>query len=158
MMDNEGPDKVEANSDEARKGARRSSAPERVDVRVRPERRRNWSPEDKLSIVRETLQPGAMAKVLADRHGISTGLLFTWRKQMLATAMSGFAPMPMVPETMAPPPSAAAKPLAIAGPADAVASLPGVLELEPPCGTCIRANRDADAELLRGALVTLSRR
>ena len=60
-----------------------------VEVRVRAERRRSWAPEDKLRIVRETLEPGTAAKAVADRHGISTGLLFTWRKQMLATAMSG---------------------------------------------------------------------
>jgi transposase-like protein len=34
-----------------------------VEVRVRAVRRRNWSTEDKLRIVRETLAPGAVAKV-----------------------------------------------------------------------------------------------
>ena len=57
-----------------------------VEVRVRAERRRRWSAEDKLRIVRETLEPGAVAKAVADRHGISTGLLFTWRKETLAAA------------------------------------------------------------------------
>ena len=69
-----------------------------VEVRVRAVRRRSWSPEDKLRIVRETLEPGAVAKAVAERHGISTGLLFTWRKEMLATAMSGFVPVEVVPE------------------------------------------------------------
>src|SRR5215213_4007260 len=70
-----------------------------VEIRVRAVRRRNWSGEDKLRIVRETLEPGAVSKAVADRHGISTGLLFTWRKEMLATAMAGFAPVEVVPET-----------------------------------------------------------
>jgi transposase-like protein len=50
---------------------------------MRPERRHGWSSEDKLRIVRETLRPGAVASVVADQHGIGTGLLYTWRKQML---------------------------------------------------------------------------
>ena len=35
--------------------ARRSALPDRVEVRVRSERRRRWSDGDKLAIVRETL-------------------------------------------------------------------------------------------------------
>ncbi|MDI3316010.1 MAG: transposase [Mycobacterium sp.] len=62
---------------EARKRpVQRGSGPG-VEVRVRAVRRRSWSTEDKLRIVRETLEPGTVAKAVADRHGISTGLLFT---------------------------------------------------------------------------------
>jgi hypothetical protein len=30
------------------------------------------------------LEPGAVMEALADRHGVSTGQLYTWRKHMLA--------------------------------------------------------------------------
>jgi transposase len=80
---------------EARKSSARSGA---VEVRVRAGRRRNWLPEDRLRIVRETLEPGAVAKAVAERHGISTGLLFTWRKQMLEAAIAGFAAVQVVPD------------------------------------------------------------
>ncbi len=83
--------------------ARRSALPDRVEVRVRSERRRRWSDGDKLSIVRETLAPGAVAQVVADRHGIGTGLLYTWRKQMLRAAMTGFAAVEIRPEALAAP-------------------------------------------------------
>src|SRR3712207_8177572 len=83
---------------EPRRGPVRRGAGSGVEVRVRAVRRRSWSAEDKLRIVRETLEPGAVAKAVADRHGISTGLLFTWRKQLLATAMSGFATVQVVPD------------------------------------------------------------
>lgn len=43
-----------------------------------------------------------MAKVVAERNGISTGLLYTWRKDLLATAMAGFAAVQVVPEMPAP--------------------------------------------------------
>ena len=71
-----------------------------VEVRVRTVRRSSWSAEDKLRIVIETLAPDAVAKVVADRHGIGTGLL-TWRREILAKAMSGFAPIAVVPEPAA---------------------------------------------------------
>src|SRR4051812_7022876 len=53
-----------------------SALPERVEVRVRPERRRRWSSAAKLAIVRETLAPSATAQAVADRHGIGTGLIY----------------------------------------------------------------------------------
>jgi transposase len=64
---------------------RMSTLPDRVEMRVRPERRRRWSSAAKLAIVRETLVPGSVAQVVADWHGIGTGLIYTWRKQMLRT-------------------------------------------------------------------------
>ncbi len=81
--------------------ARKSAPTERVEVTVRTERRRRWSNEEKLGIVRETLAPGAIAQVVADRHEIGTGLLYTWRKQMLTAAMTGFAAVEIAPEPAA---------------------------------------------------------
>src|SRR3954471_4682686 len=73
--------------------------PERgVEVQVRPVRRRSWPDEDKLRMVRETLQPGAVVQAVADRYGVSTGQLYTWRKEMLAAAVSGFVPVAVAPE------------------------------------------------------------
>jgi transposase-like protein len=40
------------------------------------------SAEDKPRIVRETSGAGAVAKAMADRRGISTGLLFTSREEL----------------------------------------------------------------------------
>ena len=89
--------------DEGSYEARKSARTDRVGVTMRAERRRRWSSEEKLSIVRETLRPGAVAQVVADQHGIGTGLLYTWRKQMLTAAMTGFAAVELVPEPPTPP-------------------------------------------------------
>lgn len=43
--------------------------------------------------VRKTLEPGTIVQAVADRHGVTTGQLYTWRRQMLATALAGFAPV-----------------------------------------------------------------
>ena len=100
--------------------------------------------------MRETLEPGAVAKVVADRHGISTGLLFTWRKEMLATAMAGFMPVEVVPEAprLEAPPAATSQ---AAGP-------PGTIELVLPSGATVRIIGQVDAALLRAVLAELGGR
>ncbi|WP_406643503.1 IS3 family transposase [Pseudomonas californiensis] len=44
------------------------------------ERRRRWSPEQKLVMVRESLEPGQSVSVVARRNGINANQLFLWRK------------------------------------------------------------------------------
>jgi transposase len=46
-----------------------------------PERRRRWSSEEKAGIVAEVMLPGATVTEIARRHGISRGLLYTWRRE-----------------------------------------------------------------------------
>jgi transposase len=89
--------------DECSYEARKSAPKERIEVTMLRERRRRFSSEEKLRIVRETLRPGAVASVVADQHGIGTGLLYTWRKQMLTAAMTGFAAVEVTPEPQTPP-------------------------------------------------------
>jgi len=142
---------ADGTSYEARKRSRKADRPRAVEVRVRAERRRNWSTEDKLRIVRETLEPGAVAKAVADRHGISTGLLFTWRKEMLAAAMSGFMPVEVVSEV----PKLEAS-LAARGPAPAEG--PGTIEVTLPSRATVRISGPVDAALLRAVLAELGGR
>jgi transposase len=133
---------------EVRKRSRRSDGPPAVEVRVRAERRRRWSAEDKLRIVRETLEPGAVAKAVAERHGIGTGLLYTWRREMLAAAMAGFVPaevVPVVPRVEAPA-------------REAGAETPGVIEVAFSSGATVRVSGQVDAAVLRGVLAELGGR
>lgn len=44
------------------------------------ERRRRWSVEEKLAMVREGLEPGQSVLVVARRNGINPNQLFHWRK------------------------------------------------------------------------------
>ncbi|WP_442966097.1 IS3 family transposase [Pseudomonas sp. Root9] len=44
------------------------------------ERRRRWSPEQKLAMIRESLEPGQSVSVVARRNGINANQLFLWRK------------------------------------------------------------------------------
>lgn len=48
------------------------------------DRRRRWSEDEKARIVEESLEPGARVSEVAQRHGVSRGLLFKWRRQARA--------------------------------------------------------------------------
>ena len=131
-----------------------STLKERIEVTVRAERRRRWRAEQKLQIVKETLAPGVITSLVARRHGISTGLLYTWRKQALAGAMAGFMPVRIVPEALP-------APLA----EDAVAPLPrgasasdhpaGLIEIELTSGVRLRVDAEVDGRALGRVLAAL---
>ena len=145
---------------------RMSALAERVEVRVRPERRRRWSSAAKLAIVRETLAPGSVAQIVADRHGIGTGLIYTWRKQMLRTAMAGFATVEIKPEAAialpstdaaapeTPPPQSLPAAAAVAvGPSNRMA---GMIEVELPSGVRLRVGSDVDGTVFQRVLAALA--
>ena len=43
-------------------------------------RRKQWAVQEKLQIVRETLQPDASVAVVARRHGVNANQVFSWRR------------------------------------------------------------------------------
>jgi transposase len=44
------------------------------------ERRRRWSASEKLSMVRETYEPGMTVSLVARKHGVNPNQVFHWRK------------------------------------------------------------------------------
>jgi transposase len=57
-------------------------------------RRRAWTPEQKLQIVAESLEAGASPIAVARRHGIGSGLLYTWRQQLVRGELGTVVPQP----------------------------------------------------------------
>jgi transposase len=51
-----------------------------MEVLTGPERRRRWSADEKLAMVRETFEPGKTVSMMAWLHGINPNQLFQWRK------------------------------------------------------------------------------
>ncbi len=131
-----------------------SALREPVGVVMRPERRRNWHPQQKLAIVQESCAPDAVPTQIARRYGISTGLLYTWRKQLLSAATGGFIPCEIVPDAMlvAPP----ALPMPDNAPAVPPA-LTGSIEVALPSGTTLRVAGAVDPTTLRLVLDALTR-
>jgi transposase len=51
-----------------------------MEVLTGPERRRRWSADEKLAMVRETFEPGKTVSMVAWLHDINPNQLFQWRK------------------------------------------------------------------------------
>ena len=62
---------------------RASARNRRIEVITGRERRRRWTAEQKREIAAESLRPGVSPIMVARRYGISSGLLYTWRQQLL---------------------------------------------------------------------------
>jgi transposase len=54
-----------------------------VEVVTSVQRRRRWTPEQKLEIVKQTNEPGSSVSMVARQFGISAAQLFQWRKAYL---------------------------------------------------------------------------
>ena len=139
---------------EVRKSPVRRGAGSGVEVRVRAVRRRSWPTEEKPRIVREAIEPGAVAKAVAERHGIGTGLLYTWRREMLTAALSGLMPVEVVPET----PRIEAPAPAPTPAKETAPEVPGTVEVTLPSGATVRVSGPADAAVLRGVPAELGGR
>jgi transposase len=51
-----------------------------MEVLTGPERRRRWSTDEKLGMVRESFEPGKTVSTVARQHGVNPNQLFHWRK------------------------------------------------------------------------------
>ena len=63
-------------------------------------RRRDWSDEEKVRIVEESLQGFRQGSVTARRYGLSRSLLIRWRREYRSGLLSGSAPTGFVPVTI----------------------------------------------------------
>ena len=57
-----------------------TSMPDRVEIITSIQRRRRWSPAEKVRMVEETFEPGSTVSLVARRHGVAPNQLFTWRR------------------------------------------------------------------------------
>ncbi|MGG5819681.1 IS66-like element accessory protein TnpA [Falsiroseomonas sp. HW251] len=129
-----------------------------VEVITRGERRRSWSADQKRLIVSEAMQPGAMPAEVARRWGIGTGLLYTWRRQLLAGEF-GEPPVPVpvfAQVSLAPAAERKAVPPDPTTPsADAVPAMAGRMEITLPGGAVVCVGADVDGSALRRVLAAL---
>src|ERR1700760_1398075 len=136
----------------------KSARSPRVEVITRGERRRVWPPEQKREIVMESLGPALTPTEVARKYAITTGLLYTWRRQVLGGQMTdvvrstpGFAQVEVVlPHVEAPEPKPEQP---IAPPASAVPPRPeGLIEIMLPDGVTVRVDAAVNAHALRRVL------
>ena len=146
----------------------------RVEVMPHGERRRSWSDEQKREMVLESLGLDVTPTAVARRHGVSTGQVYTWRRQMLAgqfgpmPELASFAQVEVAPElhALAAPQSprpetglvdAARQPVSAMEAASLVRPQ-GLIEIVLPGGTCVRVDAQVDVRALRRVLGALEGR
>ena len=154
--------------EDARTHGRRSGQSGRVEFITRGDRRRVWAVEQKRAIALESLDPGTTPTEVARRYGITSGLLYTWRRQ-LREGQLGSAPQPVagfarvelvgeVPRLTAPEP---VRPLSDPPPPAPLAQTPppaGLIEIALPGGASVRVDASVDGAALRRVLAALEGR
>jgi transposase len=131
-----------------------------VEIITGRERRRRWSLEDKIRLVAETNEPGALIRAVAARHNVCESLLFTWRRQAhegLLVPAAPESPMFMPVQTRAPVSAAVSSfdemPRAVAPTRPATPS--GLIEIELGNGRQVRVGSDVNLAALRRVLAAL---
>ncbi len=130
---------------------------QRIEVLTGPERRRQWSTEEKERIVAESFGGSDSVSRIARRHGLLPQQLFTWRRALRQSTMTvGFAPVAVVSSEVAKVESKQAALPAKARRARSVGSkkmAPAVMVEIEACGITVRVLRGAD----RAALAAIVR-
>jgi transposase len=55
-----------------------------------PDRRRSWSEDERREILAEAFAPGAIVAAVARRREVSTGLIYTWRRNAMRESGAPF--------------------------------------------------------------------
>ena len=125
----------------------------RMTVIARVSGRRLWTVDQKLGMLRDAFGSGGGVRTAMERHQVSSGQLYTWRKQAMSGELSG-VPAPALPSPLpGPAPCFAAveiaepeqpPPRAIAEPAQVSVGQIGI-ELSSGIRLTVDAGVDADA-------------
>jgi len=143
---------------------RKSARSQRVEIITRGERRRVWTLEQKREIVAESFGPELTPTEVAHKHAISSGQLYTWRRQLLSMpnavvtrAVPRFTEVelaPISPDTPGPVPIAEhAAPVP-----PAPVRFDGMIEIVLRGGVVLRVDGQVDGLALRRVLDALERR
>ena len=127
----------------------------RVEVITRAEPRRRWSLEQRQSIAAESLAPDASPTEVARRHGIGTGLLYTWRKALLAAqpGLTRFARVDVASSANPAGKATSAPPLLGGPPAQSIS----LIEIVLPNSISVRVDAQIDPRALRRVLWMLAK-
>ena len=103
----------------------------------------------------QSVAPGSSVMLVCRMHAISSGQLYTWRRQFRTGELTGFAPV-----TLAPPVGQLAAPSPPADPVPTLAEADrptgGMIEVKLPSGVKLRITGAVDAAALRRVLSALS--
>ena len=157
---------VALESEDAPTTDRTSARNQRIEVITRCERRR-WTAEQKREIAAESLQPGVSPVTVARKYGISSGLLYTWRQQLLCGSLGAvverkphFVRVDVVeglPQAEGAAPAAVDLAPPATPPAMPTADPDGRIEIMLPGGAKLRVDARVNEGALRRVLAALAR-
>lgn len=147
----------------APRSSRRSARIARVEIITSREPRRAWTPEQKREIVLESLDPGQTPTEVARKHAISSGMLYTWRQQILGQQLELVARSTarFVPVEVSPSPQRIADPdppPPVSSSALSSSRSDSLIEIILPGGICVRVGAQVDDRALRRVLRVLDSR
>jgi transposase len=129
------------------------------------ERRRTWTPEQKHAIVAESLGSELTPTEVARKYAISSGLLYSWRQQVLGGQVSvvtgsapSFARVELAPALQPPECSERVSPAVPSPPPPQSSRSDGVIEIVLPSGVLVRVDATVDGRALRRVLSALDDR
>ena len=70
---------------------------DRIEVITRTERRRTFQDAEKAQILAETAEPGVTIRSVAQRHGISESVIYSWRSALRQAQAIASEPMAFIP-------------------------------------------------------------
>lgn len=156
----------DADAEDAHKIDRKSVHRPRMELITRRERRRRWSIEQKREIVAESLGADTTPTAVARKHAISSGLLYTWRQQILGGQLGPLVrTMPSFAEVeTAVTPSGADRPddtamrSASSPPPEVSLRVDGQIEIVLASGVVVRVDAQVNERALRRVLAALEAR
>ena len=123
--------------------------------------RRRWTVEQKLLMLRDAFGSGGCVSTAMARHEVSSGQLYTWRRQAMSGELTGFAPPVLMPPVAAS--CADFAEVVLAGTAPSALTLPqlvasdpvGRIGIELASGIRLTVDTGVDADTLARVLVVI---
>jgi transposase len=115
------------------------------------ERRRRWSMEEKLRLVAECEEPGAVLRVVAARHDVYPTLLGTWRRQVRRGQLANARTPGLIPIRIAESNAPGSPPLA----PHAEPTTTAMIEITLPNGCRVSVGNDVTLTTLRRVMTVL---
>jgi len=132
----------------------------RIEVVARVSGRRYWTVGQKLGMLRDAFGSGGSVRTAIERHEISSGLLYTWRKQSMSGELTGITPVAALPDFAEVRIAAPEQQVGLFPPPPLLSPSPDVsgrISIEFPSGIRINVDAQVDTDALARVLAILPR-
>ena len=130
----------------------------RIEAVARGSGRRYWTVGQKLGMLRDAFGSGGSVRAAIERHEISSGLLYIWRKQAMSGELTGITPVVALPDFAEVRIAAAEQQVALLPLPPSLSPSPNVsgrISIEFPSGIRISVDAQVDTDALARVLAIL---